>query len=549
MAKKKKRPDQEEWELEQAYTDLTGYDLQKNRKPSGILPGLVCALVIVLSVCIIGIPFLLNEKTEPTLPPSEPTENPTIAQNTQVAGIELGGLTAQEAVNVLEQAFQQPMAVQIDGAVYTLDSNAAITAFDAKGAVEALMQSPTLFSLTDWMTLDTQAIQSQVEAWAEQFRQPAAETSWTVVGDKPSLEPSDEEPDCQTLVITKGSPASHLDTESLCQAILSCYGQGVFSVTAAIRTDGAEPYDLLEIYDRFYIAPVDAVMDGKTFVVSGGSYGYGFDLAEAQNAFNNAPNGEIIEIPFRRISPDITAKSLQDLLYRDVLSSSSTPHTDQFNRNNNLKLACQAINGMILFPGDEFSFNDALGERTTAKGYLPAGSYVAGATVDTVGGGICQVSSTLYHCSLMADLEITLRDCHMYAVSYLPLGIDATINWGSYDYRFRNNTNFPIRIEAWVADGNVNIRLIGTDEKDYYVEVESVVDEVYPYHTTYKEMYADNPYGYVDGEQITSPYTGYGVYTYRCKYDKTTGEQISREYEDYSEYWHRDEVIVKIINK
>ena len=174
---------------------------------------------------------------------------------------------------------------------------------------------------------------------------------------------------------------------------------------------------------------------------------------------------------------------------------------------------------------------------------------MVGATIETVGGGICQPSSTLYYCCLLADLEITVRDCHMYAVSYLPLGIDATISWGAYDYCFRNNTNYPIRIEAWMSDGYVHVQLIGTDEKDYYVVMENYVDSIDDYETVYEEMYADNPDGYKDGDQITSPYTGYTVYTYRCKYDKETDELISRDYEAYSEYWARDEVIAKIIEK
>ena len=256
-----------------------------------------------------------------------------------------------------------------------------------------------------------------------------------------------------------------------------------------------------------------------------------------------------MEIPFYRTTPEISTESLRSLLFRDVLSSSSTEHTGEYNRNVNLQLACEALNGIVLFPGEEFSYNEALGERTTDKGYLPAGSYVVGATIETVGGGICQPSSTLYHCCLLADLEITLRDCHMYAVSYLPLGIDATINWGSFDYCFRNNTNYPIRIEAWMADGYVHIQLMGTDEKDYYVVMENYVDRVIPYETVYEEMYADNPEGYEDGDVITSGYTGYEIYTYRCKYDKETDELISREYEDWSEYWARDEVIVKIVAK
>lgn len=548
MAKKKKKPEQEELELEQAYVELTGYNIKRKRKKSGALIGAICVLAVILAGCVMAIPYLLESETDPATISTEP-DRAVMAPGTTAIGVDLSGMTQEEAAAALERVYETDMVISIAGTKYILSPADAVIGFDAESAAAELLDDPRLFDLSDWLTLDTDAIRAQAELWAKEWQRETVATTYTVTGEIPTLEPVGDEPECQTLVITKGSPSYDLSSELLYQAILHGYRSGVFFVEPAVTIGSLEEYDLTPVYDRYFTAPVDAVMDMETFDVSGGTYGYEFDLSAAQDALDMAAYGEVIEIPFYRTAPEVSAESLQSLLFRDVLSSSSTSHTGEYNRNTNLRLACEAINGMVLYPGDEFSFNDALGERTTAKGYLPAGSYVAGATVDTVGGGICQVSSTLYHCCLLADLEITLRDCHMYAVSYLPLGIDATINWGSYDYRFRNNTNYPIRIEAWVADGYVHIQLIGTDEKDYYVEMENNVDEVYPYKTVYAEMYADNPDGYVDGEQLTSPYTGYGVYTYRCKYDKETGEMISRDYEDYSEYWARDEVIVKIIER
>lgn len=548
MAKKKKNTDQEAWELEQAYAELTGYDIRKKKKKrSGGLIAAICVLSVILAGCVMSIPFLLENERSSTIP-TEP-DRAVIAPGTTAIGVDLSGMTLGEASAALSRVYEADMTVSIAGTTYTLSSADTVSRFDAAGAAAVLLEDPRLFDLSDWLTLDTDAIRTQADLWAREWQREAMSTSYTVEGEMPTLDPVDTEPACQTLVVTKGAPSYDLNSEVLYQAILRGYQSGVFSVEAAVNIGTLEDFDLTPVYDQYFTAPVDAVMDMETFEVSGGTYGYGFDLAAAQEALNTAAYGEVIEIPFCRTTPEISAESLRSLLFRDVLSSSSTVHTNEYNRNVNLGLACEAINGIVLFPGEEFSYNEALGERTTEKGYLPAGSYVAGATIETVGGGICQPSSTLYHCCLLADLEITLRDCHMYAVSYLPLGIDATISWGAYDYRFRNNTNYPIRIEAWMADGYVHIQLIGTDEKDYYVEMEYYVDEVYPYETVYEEMYADNPDGYRDGEQITSPYTGYSVYTYRCKYDKATGELISRDYEDYSEYWSRDEVIVRIIER
>lgn len=547
MPKKKKKPEQEEFELEQAYVELTGYNIKKKKKRSGALIAAVCVLAVILAGCVMAIPYLLEQERQSNTPTD--SGYAIMAPGTSAIGVNLSGMTLEEAAAALSAVYDHDMTVTLYGEEYTISSADSVKHFDAEGAAAVLLDDPRLFDLNDWLELDTENIRQIADAYAVMLQRETLETVVQVRGEMPTLEPVETEPECQTLVIAKGKPSTSVDNEVLYQAIVRGYKSGILNVEAAVAVGTVADVDLAAVYNQYFAAPVDAVMDMETFDVSGGTYGYEFDLSAAQDALGRAAYGEVIEIPFYRTVPEITVESLRSLLYRDVLSSSSTPHTGEYNRNTNLRLACEAINGVILYPGEEFSYNDTLGERTTDKGYLPAGSYVGGATVDTVGGGICQVSSTLYHCCLLADLEITVRDCHMFAVSYLPLGIDATINWGSYDYCFRNNTNYPIRIEAWVADGYVHVQLIGTDEKSYYVEMENYIDEIFYYKTVYEEMYADNPEGYEDGEQITSPYTGYNVYTYRCKYDKETNELISRDYEAFSDYSARDEVIVKIIEK
>ena len=198
-------------------------------------------------------------------------------------------------------------------------------------------------------------------------------------------------------------------------------------------------------------------------------------------------------------------------------------------------------------PGDVFSYNDTLGQRTEEKGYRPGDAYVSGETVKTIGGGICQVSSTLYYCTMVADLEIVERDYHMFAPTYVPLGMDATINWGTIDFKFRNSTKYPLRIEASLEPDQVTVRLLGIDDKDYYVKLEYEILETIDFATVYKEMEFGNEGHYVDGDVIITPYTGYEVQTYRCKYDRDTDALISREEEAYSRYDPRDEVICKII--
>ena len=559
MAKKNKPNESEELELDQAFFDLTGYkQKKKNKSGLGIFIAVLCILAVTLAGFAIGVPFLLNNEDLPTTPPTTaPTSNTEstgtapatqLPDNTSVFGIDLSNMSLPEAVEALESVTETDMTIILNGEEYPIHIGDMIVSFDAQGAVNALLEDPQQFSPSDWLIPDTDAIQALADTYAAMHHQEAIPTTYTILGEMPALESVGAEPECQTLVITKGFPAMTLDSTWLYQAIIDGLNSGVLTVEMSVSVDSANTFDLVSVFDTYYIAPVDAVMDMDSFLVTGGTCGYEFDLEQAQQLLETAECGASIEIPFYRTEPSISAQSLQSLLFRDVLSSSSTPHTNDFNRNTNLKLACQAINGIVLYPGEEFSYNATLGKRTPEKGYLPAASFMGEDTVDTVGGGICQVSSTLYYCTLLADLQVTYRAYHGFAVSYLPLGMDAMVSWGSYDYCFRNDSNYPIRIEAWVADGYVHIQLIGTDLRDYYVEMEYEVEAVYPYETVYRELPPNNPYGYADGDVLVTPYTGYRVHTYRCLYDRQTNELIARNYEDYSDYWSRDEVIVKIVN-
>ena len=164
----------------------------------------------------------------------------------------------------------------------------------------------------------------------------------------------------------------------------------------------------------------------------------------------------------------------------------------------------------------------------------------------TIGGGICQVSSVLYYCAMMADLEITTRDNHGFAVSYVPLGMDAAVSWGSLDFCFKNNTNYPIRIDAKADGSTTTIALMGTDEKDYYVELRYEVLATYSYDTVYETYAPDNAQGYKHGDVIIEPHTGYSIQTYRCKYNKATKELIEETKEAASYYNKSDKVICQI---
>ena len=130
--------------------------------------------------------------------------------------------------------------------------------------------------------------------------------------------------------------------------------------------------------------------------------------------------------------------------------------------------------------------------------------------MDSIGGGVCQGSTTLYNCVLLADLEVVFRACHGAKVTYVPAGLDAAVNYLTTDFQFRNQYHFPVKIQAEVSDGYVRMKLLGTDEKDYYVKMETT-----------------------SGEDSLAVYAR----SFKCKYDKQTDELLSRDIEAFSTYY------------
>ena len=144
-----------------------------------------------------------------------------------------------------------------------------------------------------------------------------------------------------------------------------------------------------------------------------------------------------------------------------LISAYTTQTTNNNNRNNNIQLSAQAINGKTVLPGEIFSFNGATGERTAAKGYKEAPAISGGQSKDEVGGGVCQTSSTLFNAVARANLEIIERNPHAWPSSYIEKGFDATVNWPGLDFKFRNNTDWPVFIVAGYSKKKVTVNIYG----------------------------------------------------------------------------------------
>ena len=545
-------------EPETDWLDKAMVFLQENKK---MVLAAGCALVLVLLVSVVAI-FLFSS--------SDPYDN-QILKNVYLADINVGGMTKSEAMDAVKQAAgqtytTQDMVIDLSGTELRLSPKNTKASLDVKAAVNAAYDygrtgtkseqeqayaasrtEPHIIGLLPYLNLDTDFIRSTLNTYAAETGSTLTQATYGLEGAEPVLatDKFNEKAPTQTLVITLGTPGIGFDANAVYDQVLDAYSLNQFRVTVDTVTESAEPdpVDLDAIYKEFYIAPVDDTLDRKTFQTIPGSYGYEFDLDAAKKLVEQAHYGETVRIPMQYIAPEIANG---EVLFQDVLGEYQTKHTSNENRNTNLRLACEALNGVVLNPGETLSFNDTLGKRTAEKGYKPAPAYSGLETVDSIGGGICQVSSTLYYCTLLADLDVVSRVNHGFVPTYIDYGMDATVSWGGPDFKFRNSTSFPIQIQAEVSDGYVKVKLLGTDERDYYIKMEYKITASQDPKTEYQDYEPNNAQGYRDGDVIQEGTTGYTVKTYKCKYSNQTNKLLSRDYTATSQYTTVNRIVARV---
>ena len=239
------------------------------------------------------------------------------------------------------------------------------------------------------------------------------------------------------------------------------------------------------------------------------------------------------------IQPDVTTQEMMDNF--TLIAAYTTETTRDSNRNTNIDLACQAINGTALMPGETFSFNETTGQRTTAKGYKSAGAIAAGQSIEEVGGGICQVSSTLFNAVARANLEIVSRSPHAWPSTYVNIGEDATVNWPKLDFKFKNNTNSPVFVITYYKDRQMSAEIWGLSlGKGVTIDLESVITRTMEPPMDVKYVY--NPeLAYGASETTVKARTGYVVDTYKIWYKD--GIETSREVMHTSTYKTYQQVV------
>lgn len=348
------------------------------------------------------------------------------------------------------------------------------------------------------------------------------------------------------LELTKGKPGREVDKEMVKEElfVLMAESQTVDGETREPQFQVQmvetlpEELDMETVYEEYYVETQDASVNTETgFKME--VVGISFDVAAAQEIFDALNWGERGELDLILTQPNVKLTDLEEYLFQDLLGACSTNIGGSENRLSNVKLAASSINGKILSPGESFSYDGTVGRRTSARGYLPAPAYVGGQTVDEVGGGICQVSSTLYLATLRSNLEIIERHNHGYTVGYVPNGLDATVYYGSLDFRFKNNTQYPIKISASISGRMLNVNVYGTNPEHISVKMETEQTGTKEYKTVYQ---IDDSVPVGSSRTKVTPYTGCTVKSYRCVYKN--GNLVSRSLESTSVYSSRDKVVL-----
>ena len=262
------------------------------------------------------------------------------------------------------------------------------------------------------------------------------------------------------------------------------------SIELQVFDTKAEHIDMAKIYEEIHTEPKDAYYELEPYALYPDVDGVDLAMSvdEAQKEVDSEDKDEYkFKLVITKADKTINDLGLEAFPY-EISEFSTKYDASNVNRSTNLKIAAGKINGIVLMPGEEFSYNKVVGKRTVEEGYKDAKIYADGGVVDGLAGGICQISSTLYNAVLLANLEVTERYNHTYTTSYLPAGRDATVVWGAKDFKFVNNRSYPIKIEASVGNGIAEFKFHGiAEETEYEIKILPVVTSSIPFSIAYED--------------------------------------------------------------
>lgn len=474
-----------------------------------------------------------------------------IINNTFVNHVDVSGLTEEEAALLIREDYEksfayQSLPVEAAGNRFSVMINKSLE-FDAQDAArEACAFAHGFFLTRGYGVLkasifkqrfsrnphieDGAALRQAVEESGLCDVDTTSQTEYSIQGEK--------------LVFKKGAVGESVDVEALINKLKEAVlNDDYVSIIQSPMVKGVvKEINMDEVYKELHAEKRNASLDPQNdYKVIPSVNGIDFDVGEATKIFNAAGEGERVVVPVKVDYADVTTEDLEGHLFKDVLGECSTELSGSESRIDNIRLAAEEINGLILLAGESFSFNEIVGERTEEKGYRSAYAYFDGRGEPGVGGGISQVASTIYKSAMLSNLKIDERENMVYAPDFIDLGMDANVSWGGPDFAFTNNSKYPVRIEAICDEGLLTVRFIGGKSDENQVEIKVKILCVIEHKTRYRE---DRSMTRGRTAVIVSGKDGYEVQTRRKIVDKD-GKVISKKKEAYSEYKSTDTVIAE----
>lgn len=414
-------------------------------------------------------------------------KNTNIYNGIYIKGIDVSGLSKEEAKDIINTYISENIPEEIhfksedyETAISTAELNIKFDINEAVDIAYGMGRNGNIFE-NNWniiqanllkiniepvFTIDEKELKNKLKEMSSNLPDKVIESSYYIENNN--------------LIITRGKTGNVVNIDEM----VSCIEEKINNLS--IQNDSLEiikliknpsSIDIDKIYSEVHKDAKDAYYTQNPFTVYPSENGVDFNISveEAKSMLNEEK--EEYTIPLKVLYPNVTTNMIGTEAFPDLLSTFSTKYqASNKNRTTNLILAANKINGTVVMPGEIFSYNTVVGERTIAAGYKEAPIYVSGRVEDGLGGGICQITTTLYNAAVYANLEIVERSNHQFVPSYVGASRDATVVYGAIDFKFKNNRNYPIKIICSVSGGIANFQIFGlkTDD-DYEVEITSKI--------------------------------------------------------------------------
>ena len=461
---------------------LTTYNKKNNnntyipRKSSALEIFLIFASIIlaIFLICFLTFTFLNIKNTK-------------IISNIFIQTYDVSNLTQEEAIkkinNIITSQIPEELTLKHNDYETSISTKELNIQFDTTNAVNNaykvgrtgnLLQNDLTILQTKFqkkqftlnLTLDIESLKKQLQDISGKLPDKVKESSYYIEG--------------SNLILTKGETGAVVDVDKTASEIIEqIQNLNVKNNTIEIATEEKSPsaLDIDSIHSELYSEAKDAYFTQNPYSIYPSENGVDFAISINDAKAMLQEDKDEYSIPLKVLYPSVTTNMLGTEAFPNLLSQYSTSYsTRNQKRTTNLRLAANKINGTVLMPGETFSYNKVVGERTIAAGYQEAPIYVSGKVVDGLGGGICQITTTLYNAVVYANLEIVERSNHQFVPSYAPASRDATVVYGSIDFKFKNNRNYPIKILCSVQNGIANFQIYGLKtDNDYEVVISNRV--------------------------------------------------------------------------